>query len=80
MELSCGGKLIILTVGCGKYLTALDKRLFQSGRISIMDGDTEELPALVFIAKQLAEPEHAISGIDQLPEIAAREEGIESIN
>lgn len=69
MELSCNGKLIVLTIGCEKYLSFLDRRYLSSGRIVEVEGEKEELPILYFIAKNLQKPERYIDGISALPQM-----------
>lgn len=76
MELSCNGKLIVLTIKCEKYLSFLDRRYLSSGRIVEVDGEKEELPILYFITKDLQQPERCINGISRLPQmITLLEEG-----
>lgn len=68
MQLSCSGKLVIITLGCSKWLSNFDARYFQSGRISVVEGELEELPALCFIAPELPKPDRHLLGINNLPQ------------
>ena len=65
LDLTVGGKLIIVTLGCAAYFKDFDRRLFDKGQINLIDGEAMKLPKLCFIAKHLA-PEVHINGLDKL--------------
>lgn len=69
LDIVSNGKVIIIAYGCDNVLKSLDKRLFQSARISIIDGAPQGLPRLQFTGKMIPEPEAAIPGINKLAAI-----------
>ena len=67
LDLSCEGKVIILTLNCSCVLLNMDPRLSSSGRISIIDGDKMLPTTLFFVKPNLADSASAsIKGINDL--------------
>lgn len=71
LDMQVKGKLVILTIGCERFLSAFDKRLMDSSRIIVEDGLPEELPCLFFWSKHIAPPEIHINGLGDLSQISA---------
>lgn len=71
LDMQVKGKLVILTIGCERFLSDFDKRLMDSSRIIIEDGLPEELPCLYFWSKHIAPPEVHINGLGDLCQISA---------
>lgn len=70
LELSCKGKLVVLTLCCRTVLEKMDMRFTSAGRISIVDGLQDSLPTLYFIAPKLADfVSLSIKGIHRLEEM-----------
>lgn len=89
LETSFAGKLVILTVGCHKYISDFDQRLYDARRIVILDKDddgndfeSERLPKLNFVSKKLVkEGSGHLNGLDELSKISLlQESGLKSIN
>lgn len=82
MQLSCTGKLIIVTMACSELLNSFDKRLFEAGRIIIGEGKPQTLPTLYFTSPRLKEYlEQSIDGINGLPKMTILlEDGADSVN
>ena len=82
MQLSCAGKLIIVTLACSDLLKAFDKRFFEAGRILIGAGKPQPLPTLNFTSPLLREYiEQSIDGINGLPKmIVLLESGANYVN
>lgn len=67
LDLSCNGKIVIITLNCAAVLRKMDGRLMSSGRITIIDGDTQKRPTLCFISPNLSKFASAsIDGIEGL--------------
>jgi hypothetical protein len=71
LDLSIRNKLIILTIGCKRWVDDFDKRLFSSARIICEEGVIDELPTLYFWSKSIVPPEININGLGNLSQIAA---------
>ena len=71
LDLSIKNKLIILTIGCKRWVDDFDKRLFNSARIICEEGTVDELPTLYFWSKHIAQPELIINGLGDLSQISA---------
>ncbi len=71
LDMQVKGKLVILTIGCERFLSDLDKRLMDSSRIIVEGGHPEELPSLYFWSKHIAQPEVHINGLGDLSQITA---------
>lgn len=69
LDLSISNKLIILTLGCSKWIKDFDRRLFDSSRIILQDGEPEELPTLYFWSKDIVPPETRINGLGDLSQM-----------
>lgn len=68
LDLQCSGKVIVLTLGCSDYLSHMDNRLIQSGKIRIVDGKNNFHPLLFFVAEKY-KPSNYYIGIEKLPRI-----------
>lgn len=55
LDLSCAGKVIVLTLNCSCVLLDIDSRFISSGRISIVDGCKMQPTTLFFVKPNLAE-------------------------
>ena len=67
LDLSCEGKLIILTLNSSCVLKRMDSRLVSSGRISIVDGEKMLPMTLFFVKPSLADSaEASIKGVNNL--------------
>ena len=67
LDLSCEGKLIILTLNSSCVLKRMDSRLVSSGRISIVDGEKMLPTTLFFVKPSLADSaEASIKGVNNL--------------
>ena len=67
LDLSCSGKLVILTLNCSCVLNHMDSRLLSSGRISIVDGEKLQPTTLFFVKPCLADSAQAcIKGVNNL--------------
>lgn len=67
LDLSCEGKVIVLTLNCSCVLLDIDSRFISSGRISIVDGDKMQPITLFFVKPNLAESASAsIRGINNI--------------
>lgn len=82
IQLTCTGKLIIVTMGCSNFLAKFDSRLFDAGRIHIVDGSPIVLPTLNFVSPELKDYLiQSVNGIDGLSKMAfLLESGIDSIS
>ena len=70
LDLSINNKLIILTLGCSKWVKDFDRRLFDSSRIILQDGEPEELPTLYFWSKEIVPPDIRINGLGDLSQMS----------
>ena len=67
LDMSCQGKLIIVTLNCSCVLRDMDTRLIESGRILLIDGDNILPVTLSFVKPKLATSVQAyIKGIDKI--------------
>lgn len=82
MQLSCAGKLVVITFGCAQFIKKFDIRLFDAGRIVISDAEPIQLPALNFVVPKLRNHIlQSLKGINELPKMMILlEDGADSIN
>ena len=70
LDLSIKNKLVVLTVGCSRWINSFDRRLFESARIIIQDGTPEDLPTILLWSKSITPPETCICGIGCLSQMS----------
>ena len=63
-DLSCRGRVVVVTIGCASLFDYKDPRLKASGRLLIMDGESENLKSLCFLAPEMFEPDVYIEGLN----------------
>lgn len=71
LDINSVGKFVIVTVGCSKWLKFSDPRLVSSGKISIIDGESETTKGLLFVTPGLMEPSLCIENLNNLPSQSA---------
>lgn len=71
LDIIGAGKVVIVTVGCSKWLKFSDPRLESSGKMSIIEGEPEATKSLLFVTPGLMEPSLCIEGINSLPRQSA---------
>lgn len=80
LDLSVKNKLVVLTLGCKRWIYEFDDRLFQAARILMMDGTPEELPSLYFLSRQITPPDRIIKGLGNLAKMRTLcETGVEDV-
>lgn len=65
-DISCSGRVVVVTVGCASFFDYKDPRFKSSGRLLIMDGESEDLKSLCFLAPEMLEPDVYIEGLNNL--------------
>ena len=82
MQISCIGKLVIITFGCAQFIMKFDIRLFDAGRIVISDAEPIQLPTLNFVVPKLRHHIYqSLNGVKELPKMMILlESGADSVN
>ena len=65
-DLSCSGRVVVVTIGCASLFDYRDPRIKASGRLLTLDGESEDLKALCFLAPDMVEPDVYINGLNKL--------------